>query len=669
MNTQRIIAVCMLLIQLCLFAVIYQSYLYIAAMAVLVLFGFYGKVTVVIDNSRQIIYGGILGLAFLLKWQFYPPQSNHVHAFLMNLGMPLTQYFFTLQVLTFYIRRYKRMPSIYPMFGVGSLVCLGDLSPTPVQMMVYQATIVLFIALTAIYFNAARNKRYPKSVHTKRLLAPSLVLIVALGLSSISSSLLYKYRRELDDLYTKFAYANIGDVQGVSLKSTVTLGDVASTKVDGGKAVALRIYSDKTPGYMRGRVFDEYANRRWNSTIRKKKTEPLAGLDGRGKNRFAVRGLANPKGGEHSDKSIEIWPASSLFGVGFNQLYTSHIDIQANGIRSSDFGYIYGAEIKGGMPYTLHYNFDPDLPAPSEADKAKALRVTKNLEVALAGLAENLFEGAGTPLQKAARVTAYFQENYNYQLGLDVPANQEPLVWFLTEQPAAHCEYFASGAAILLRLGGVPTRYVTGYVAADKNTVGGYHVARSRDAHAWVEAWIDDEWMLIEATPAQGIPQPEPIKESTQYWEDLKHRLSKIKHAFLSGLWMESLQELAVGVRVFFMAITTNKYTYILIVVVSLIAFVGFRVRKISHTAPPNLYERFHRLRHELDAVVEQKGMTRNASETLHQFAKRIDTSAENSLFLKQAASWYRQYAALRYLPNGKNQNSLDAMPPIPKET
>jgi hypothetical protein len=668
MNTQRVIAVLMLFIQLLLFAVVHQTYFYVTVIAILVLIGYPGKFTVVIKNSRQTIYGGILGLIFFAKWAYFPTPVLGVHGFLQNLGLPLTQYFLTLQIFTFYIRRYKRMPSIFPMFGVGSLVCLGDLSPSAFQLMYYQVTIVLFIALTAIYFNAARNKRYPKSVHMKRLLAPSLVLFIALGLSSITSVFLYKYRNDIDALYTNFAYANLPDMQGVGLSPTASLGSVASRKMDGGKAVALRIYSDKEPGYMRGRVFDEYANRVWDSGLPNNSLPPRPLLNSPGKNRFMIRGLASLEFEEESDKTMEIWPSGNLRGIGFNQLYTSHIDIRAEVVHSTEFGAVTSGEFKGGLPYTLHYNYDRRLPAPTTNAANLSLFVSDSTDQEVLDLAESLFVGAVTPEEKAARVISYFQENYTYDLGVQVPSDVNPLTWFLTEKPPAHCEYFATGSAILLRLGGVPTRYVTGYLAGEKNSAGGYYVARSRDAHAWTEAWISGQWVLIEATPAEGIPHPEPIKESTQYWNDLKHRMTKIKHALLAGKFVDSLQELAIGLRAFLLAIILNKFTYIWLAAIGFLASIGFQIRKNSRPVPSDPYQELHMFLQELDEKVKDKGITRDTSETIHQFAQRIDSSAEDDLFLKQAASWYRQYAVRRYLPRKERKVSTEGLPPIPKE-
>src|SRR5262249_27777320 len=79
---------------------------------------------------------------------------------------------------------------------------------------------------------------------------------------------------------------------------------------------------------------------------------------------------------------------------------------------------------------------------------------------------------------------------------------------------AAYCEYFASAAVVLLRLQGVPARFVKGLSVGAQNDVGGgLHVVRESDAHAWIEAWIPGAgWVEADPTPpgqfesARGMP-------------------------------------------------------------------------------------------------------------------------------------------------------------------
>ena len=139
------------------------------------------------------------------------------------------------------------------------------------------------------------------------------------------------------------------------------------------------------------------------------------------------------------------------------------------------------------------------------------LRLPPLLADQLAVLTDEIFDGrnpgALTPKAKIAAVTRFFSDNFTYSLRRDdyVPARGEyysPLTRFLFYRRTGHCELFATSAALLLRLYGVPTRYVAGVVCNHYNPAG-YYYATNFDLHAWVEAWLDDErkWVLVEATP------------------------------------------------------------------------------------------------------------------------------------------------------------------------
>ena len=103
-----------------------------------------------------------------------------------------------------------------------------------------------------------------------------------------------------------------------------------------------------------------------------------------------------------------------------------------------------------------------------------------------------------------------------------------PLVRFLFYRRTGHCELFATSAALLLRLYGVPTRYVAGIVCGRYSRTG-YYYATNFDLHAWVEAWLDDEqkWVLVEATPpGNEIEEIVSAAEGDSWFRDFFDRVS-----------------------------------------------------------------------------------------------------------------------------------------------
>jgi len=106
------------------------------------------------------------------------------------------------------------------------------------------------------------------------------------------------------------------------------------------------------------------------------------------------------------------------------------------------------------------------------------------------------------PYQVAADLVQHFRENYEYRVGAPALDQLEPLEDFVFNQREGHCGRFASALGVLLRARGIPTRVALGWVAVEKNELGGFFNVRARHAHAWTEAWIDGRgWVNVDATP------------------------------------------------------------------------------------------------------------------------------------------------------------------------
>jgi transglutaminase-like putative cysteine protease len=91
--------------------------------------------------------------------------------------------------------------------------------------------------------------------------------------------------------------------------------------------------------------------------------------------------------------------------------------------------------------------------------------------------------------------------DYRYALEFERTPGVDPVIDFLTTNREGHCEYFASALALLGRAARIPTRVVVGYRVVERSPLG-YHIVRERNAHSWVEAWIDDRWITFDPTPA-----------------------------------------------------------------------------------------------------------------------------------------------------------------------
>jgi transglutaminase-like putative cysteine protease len=141
-------------------------------------------------------------------------------------------------------------------------------------------------------------------------------------------------------------------------------------------------------------------------------------------------------------------------------------------------------------------------PAPGEVE-ASFLAVPANTDERLRSLAARLSDGAPEPRERVRRTLLHLERECRYSLKVGRFSSRQPVAEFLFEKKRGYCEYFASAAALLLRLQGVPARYVTGFNVRDDNYEAGSYVVREADAHAWIEALLPEEgWVELDPTPS-----------------------------------------------------------------------------------------------------------------------------------------------------------------------
>jgi transglutaminase-like putative cysteine protease len=117
-------------------------------------------------------------------------------------------------------------------------------------------------------------------------------------------------------------------------------------------------------------------------------------------------------------------------------------------------------------------------------------------------LARFATQRAATPYDKAATLEAFLKTKYAYTLNLTGSPGKDPLVHFLFETRAGHCEYFASSLTVMLRTLGIPAREVNGFLPGEYNELGGDYIVRASDAHSWVEAYFPGSgWIVFDPTP------------------------------------------------------------------------------------------------------------------------------------------------------------------------
>jgi transglutaminase-like putative cysteine protease len=163
--------------------------------------------------------------------------------------------------------------------------------------------------------------------------------------------------------------------------------------------------------------------------------------------------------------------------------------------------------------FNYHVSTDPrGVRAPQDTPSQLELVVPKEYQSdRIKRLAKRLFEGKKTAQSKISAIQALFiNEQFEAasaesdeargkttENGKELP----PIERFLFAERSGHCELFASSMAILLRLGGVPTRLIAGF-RVSRNAIGDVLTVRQSDAHAWLEAYVPGHgWTAVDPTP------------------------------------------------------------------------------------------------------------------------------------------------------------------------
>ena len=139
------------------------------------------------------------------------------------------------------------------------------------------------------------------------------------------------------------------------------------------------------------------------------------------------------------------------------------------------------------------------------APTAEDTRVPAREREAFSAVAAELgLSGLNTQAAAASveHVKQFFANGYRYStFQKNAPLMGSPIVDFLHRSKSGHCEYFATATALLLRAGGIPARYATGFVVAEKSERENAYLVRTRHAHAWVRAYVNGAWIDIDTTP------------------------------------------------------------------------------------------------------------------------------------------------------------------------
>lgn len=442
----------------------------------------------------------------------------------------------------------------------------------------------------------------------ERALAVAIALST-LGLSVLSAKGLPKLH---DYLVAKYARGS-DDAGATGFTPWLELGSMHDAKLS--EELVLRVHGRVAPSYLRGTAFDRYENGHWRNT-----RTP------------AVMVVRTGEGPLEGPDVVRVERVGGLAGWYFLPLNARSVSTENGSVRRDRLGTARGVpgDDANAAWFRLGARDAILISEPTETD----LEVSASVRAALAPIVARWTAGLTTPDARMEALRHHLRSEYRYSLEFDRARIVDPVVDFLTRRRTGHCEYFASSLALLGRVAGVPTRVIGGYRVAERNAFGGYHVVREKNAHAWVEAWIDGAWATLDATPASALAFNE--RHDGSWWRSA---------ADVVAVRLRTALAWATG------AGTTTLLTLAGVLLVAWLSWRAWRSRGARDGDTELLASKLRPLPclEALSEALAVAGVKRSETETLERFAARVEESELHPTARDEAARALRLYAALRY--------------------
>jgi transglutaminase-like putative cysteine protease len=593
------------------------------------------------------------------------------------------------------------LPPSLGLFHLASVMAAGQVLLLDDRYVAFRLTELLSVILVILYavsggsqfrisdfgfrIGAGVRIRHPSSASRNfrpgAWLSLGLLLLVAVNFGWIGGSLLYRQVEVINFLPAWLSRGSVilenttTAVARVGFTTSGKLSTVLAIKEDADTAPVLTV-TGSNPTYLRAMAFETYNQSSWHDLSYREAIAPEQNtpfgmlLSGR---TFLFRLHDAGPDADPSLRETIIRHESSVGDSMFTPLGTYFVEAPFGLLMRDDDDTVTSPNVRNRQSYRVGYAATPVSRPPAGSQLRRLTAVPSQLvDQRLQQIKTGIFRDCKTTTDKINAVTAYFHTTYTYSLGLEVPPDKDALSYFLREASSGYCEYFASGAAILLRMAGVPTRYVTGFLVTERGGDGRTWIARNMDAHAWAEAWDAEnrQWVIVEATTQEGLGDASLADELSRAAGGGQPLLAQLAEALyeyglfgvIGRLFISYGLPTGLGLSVVFFAA----------------AFWVARRRRRRTGSParrPTSSEVLvlHRLLTAMDRRVRAVGYRREPGETLHEFAERIlesdssnvgrlRTSLRETSDLRQdeprhrstsdVGAWYLQYAGLRYAPH-----------------
>lgn len=339
----------------------------------------------------------------------------------------------------------------------------------------------------------------------------------------------------------------------IGFSTRVDLGGVGKLRSD--PTIAMRVHlgtlSPVPPPrlalYLRGTSFDRYDGGSWSRTRPAHEPAPMMG--------GFVWTTGKPLGTEAMTIDLEPINPPIVFlppdAVGFRLV--SHNEAlparRPNITVASDGEYKYETLEERGLQYQVYRGrARPEQLTPGERERY--LDLPDDIKGPVTALARSWTEGLTSDAEIASVVEQRLRSDYRYDLNSPSGAAPQPLLHFLFESKAGHCEFYSTAMAMLLRTVGIPTRNVTGFIGGSYNRFGGFYAVRQGDAHSWVEVYLEGRgWTRFDPTPPMSSAPRSDVTGMIAFMRDIMEAAAQRWSRHVVGYDLDQQVELFRSVR------------------------------------------------------------------------------------------------------------------------
>lgn len=277
--------------------------------------------------------------------------------------------------------------------------------------------------------------------------------------------------------------------------------------------------------------------------------------------------------------------------------------------------------------------------------KGVALALPENTDPRWNELADRLAAEASSAEERINHTVEYVKGAAEYSLQVGKFHSEQPVAEFFFDKKRGYCQFLASSAAILLRLQGIPTRYVTGFTLQE--WTGNYFIVRDRDAHAWLEAYMPGKgWVEADPTPDAELEarrQAISFTWITRVQEWVATELGQIFLFLSTGEWQAAGRRTMKIVRTLWASVVSNPLVGSILLVLLFVlvaAAVRRRWKKINRHRPGRKFDQQPAISLEVKKALlemeqnwKQRGFTRPGWRGLREHLDAIPREAISSEF------------------------------------